>query len=78
MMAKYLSPRPFSDNDKDKENEPDKNEDKKLPAVNTAMAFDMSRPHNITTAYSIGASYSCEQCKQLSADGKAKFIKMAT
>jgi hypothetical protein len=53
--------------------------DKKLPAVNTVMTFDMSKPRHMTTADSIGTSYSHEQRKQLSADGKAKFfIKMAT
>jgi hypothetical protein len=42
------------------------------------MAFDMSNPRDISTAYSLGAAYSCEQRKKLSADGKAKFIKTAT
>jgi hypothetical protein len=42
------------------------------------MFFDMKNPRDINTAYSIGASYSREQRKKLSADGKAKFIKTAT
>jgi hypothetical protein len=47
-------------------------------STGAAMAFDLQNPRDISTAYSIGASYSREQRKQLSADGKAKFIKTAT
>lgn len=42
------------------------------------MAFDMGNPRDISTAYGLGAAYSREQRKKLSADGKAKFIKTAT
>jgi hypothetical protein len=48
------------------------------PTVDASMAFDMKNPRSINDAYSMGASYSREQRKKLSADGKAKFIKTAT
>jgi hypothetical protein len=46
--------------------------------VDATMAFDMKNPRTINEAYSIGASYSREQRMKLSADGKAKFVKVAT
>jgi hypothetical protein len=42
------------------------------------MAFDMQNPRDISSAYRMGAYYSREQHRKLSADRKAKFIKNAT
>jgi hypothetical protein len=48
------------------------------PTVDASMAFDMKHPRSINNAYSMGASYSREHRKNISADEKAKFIKTAT
>jgi hypothetical protein len=47
IMTKNQMPESTPDKDKDK--------DKMLPTVKTVMAFDMSHPHDIKTAYSLGA-----------------------
>jgi hypothetical protein len=56
-----------------------KSEDKKpafIPAK--TMTFDLSKARSLTKALNIGATYTREQRSQLSADGKAKFTKLAT